>query len=296
MADILISPFANLRFGEPAIRSEKNRVAGTFEQFLVWPDLLENQARGDWDGTMDVEIYAPFQTKDFDLHRYIARVFLGHIPNEVDFKLDEDGNATDVELTLLGEYEDHRQSFEKIALAFASEYGDFLTRDHGMLKPKESGTGRFLSYPRLRSWFYEWADISHAVLKLSVDCAEDLAADVTVKTIDGSTQATGASTLRQKMREHTRGDVQVKRSQVFTSMLPHNLAGYCWLLLAREIIGDVEYHECSRRFKTACNRRSDEVMCNCTLPSSAPSYQSGNKIVHCCDRCRWSANKEAKSL
>tara|TARA_B100000029_G_scaffold320881_1_gene313271 strand:+ start:204 stop:500 length:297 start_codon:yes stop_codon:yes gene_type:complete len=65
--------------------------------------------------------------------------------------------------------------------------------------------------------------------------------------------------------------------------------------MARELTAGVEYEACARRYHTACERRSDEVKCQCTLPSSAPTFRSGNKILYCCDRCRWAENKRMKA-
>jgi len=89
--------------------------------------------------------------------------------------------------------------------------------------------------------------------------------------------------IRRKIKLHNSADIQVRRTETFPALLPNSLAGYSWALMARELTAGIEYEACSRRFKTACERRSDEPVCQCTLPSSAPTFQSGNKILHCCN-------------
>jgi hypothetical protein len=319
MADLLISRFNNISYGEPAILSEKNPVTKKNEKFLTWPEMLDHMDTGSALDPSKMHVYAPFGAKDYDIHRYIARLFLGVVETTADFEQDKKGNATQVHLNIAGEYEDHEERFEKIALRFASEYGDFMARDPFNRPPLPSQTieihpkgfgdptqgqsntpeyivdqsRRFVNFPRLRSWFYEWERISYAVLKKSVDCTDDLVDDIKIKSICGETAATSESLIRSKIRQHNSADIQVRRTETFPALLPNSLAGYCWSLMARELTANVEYEACTRRFDTACERRSDEPLCQCTLPSSAPTLQSGNRIMHCCDRCRWAANKAA---
>lgn len=295
MADIFISPFSNLSYGEPAIKREKNRSTGKFDKFLVWPDLLENQEESP-DPTYEVtQVYTPLVAKDYDIHRYIARLFLGNIETNTHFEQDKKGNATSVELTLVGEYEDHEQIFERIALKFAREYGDFLTSDHMCLRPLHSNTGRFVTYPRLKSWFNEWFDLSYCILKKSVNCTDDLVNSPPVKKIGEYSHIANDSLIKRKIKQHTAGDIAVRRNQAITTLLPNSLAGYCWLLMARELTTGVDYEACTRRYNTRCKRRSDETFCQCTLPSSAPTFKSGSTILHCCNRCRRAAVQSARS-
>lgn len=293
MADILISPFLNLSYGEPAVKREKNRSTGKFDKFLIWPHLLEHQEKSPGSPYQVTQVYAPLTVKDYDIHRYIARLFLGNIETKTHFEQDKKGNATSVELTLVGEYEDHEQTFERIALEFAREYGDFLTSDHLRLRPLHGGTGRFVNYPRLKSWFNEWFDLSYCVLKKSVNCTDDFVNNPRVKTIDDTGISTHDSLIKRKIKQHTSGDITIQRNQTLPTLLPNSLAGYCWLLMARELITGVDYEACERRYETRCERRSNENYCQCTLPSSAPTIKPGKAIIHCCKRCH-TANKSPK--
>jgi len=300
MADLLISPFNNISYGEPAILSEKNPVSGKTEKFLSWPEILDYFVTNEPLDPKKMKLYAPFAAKDYDIHRYIARVFLGAIETTTEFEQDKKGNATQVHFEVVGDYEDHEQTFEKIALRFASEYGDFMARDPIDRRPTRNAkgnlvTGAYVNFPRLRSMFYEWERISYAVLKKSVKCTDDLVDDIKIKNIAGKTAARSDSLIKRKIKQHTSGDIQVKRTETFNALLPDSLAGYSWALMARELTAGVEYEACSRRYETACERRSDEPMCQCTLPSSAPTFQSGNRIIHCCDRCRWADTKRKRA-
>ena len=295
MVDIFISPFSNLSYGEPAIKHEKNSSTGEFDRFLVWPDLLHNQEKLLDSISGVTQIYAPLTAEDYDLHRYIARLFLGNIETTTHFEQDEKGNATQVELSLVGNYEDHEQAFEHIALEFAREYGDYLSRDHMFLQPLDSNTHRFANYPRLKSWFTEWFDLSYCVLKKSVGCTDDLIYSGTVEQIDPTATYSNESLIKRKIKQHTSGDITIQGGQTITTLLPDSLAGYCWLLMARELTAGVDYEACSQRYITRCNRRSNESFCQCTLPNSIPTIKTTREVLHCCDRCRLAAREPSKS-
>lgn len=201
--------------------------------------------------------FEPWREKHWDLHRRINNRWES-VSNQATGRL-EPSQVT------------------KAVLEFARVYGDFFDPDGC------ENIASYLSYLRYggsrynRYWVQEWDDIKWALTLIDAGQNTILMDEKHPRSKEGS------AILNWKLQQFSVPDLRKKRklsSSWSIGLIPTCLAGFVWILIARDALDGVIYKPCKGFDK--CGRE---------VPSRTPT---GKATKYCSDRCKQRAKYEKK--